>query len=73
VAREKRFQDNCFSVLRRGSKEVSYLRLVDFVSLISRPRVIKKKKKEKRTREEASSRASQLWPEFHSRLLEPLS
>ena len=25
-----RFQDNCFSVLRRGSKEVTYLRLVDF-------------------------------------------
>ena len=25
-----RFQDNCFSVLRRGSKEVSYLRLVHF-------------------------------------------
>ena len=25
-----RFQDNCFSVLRRGSKEVSYLRLVYF-------------------------------------------
>ena len=25
-----RFQNSCFSVLRRGSKEVTYLRLVDF-------------------------------------------
>ena len=30
---------------RSSSKEDSYLRLVDFVSLNSRPRVIKKKKK----------------------------
>ena len=29
--------------MRSGSEEGSYLRLVDFVSLISRPRVIKKK------------------------------
>ena len=40
-----RFKNNCFAVMRSSSEEGSYLGLVDFVSLISRPRVIKKKKK----------------------------
>ena len=40
-----RFKNNCFAVMRSSSKVGSYLRLVDFLSLNSRPRVIKKKKK----------------------------
>ena len=38
-------KNNCFTVMRSGSEEGSYLRLVDFVSLNARPRVIKKKKR----------------------------
>ena len=40
-----RFKNNCFAVMRSSTEEDSYLRLVDFVSLNSRPRVMKKKKK----------------------------
>ena len=42
---------NCFTVMRSSSEEGSYVRLVDFVSLNSRPRVKKKK-------EEAQSRST---------------
>ena len=42
---EKQFNNNCFAVMRSSSEEGSYVRLVEFVSLNSRPRVIKKKKK----------------------------
>ena len=41
-----RFKNNYFAVMRSSSKEGSYLRLVDFVSLNSRPRVIKKRRRE---------------------------
>jgi hypothetical protein len=39
-----RFKNNCFTVMRNSSKEGSFLRLADFVSLNSRPREIKKKR-----------------------------